>query len=98
VNGAPCCEFNDFVNAMAAETRQQILSVLQEGEMNESDIVVHLGLSQPTISHHLAVSRRTNLVQIRHEGKHVFCRANPACVTECCGEILSRFNIQRWET
>lgn len=98
MSGAPCCDFNDFVKAMADETRQRILSLLQEGEMNESDIVAHLDLTQPTISYHLAVLRRANLVQTRHVGKHVFCRANPACVTQCCGEILSRFHIQRWET
>jgi hypothetical protein len=37
-------------------------------------------------------------VTARHDGKYVFYRANPACVTECCGEILSRFNIQSPET
>ena len=88
-----CCDFNDFVKAMADETRQRILSVLQDGEMNETDIVARLDLTQPTISHHLAILRRANLVQARSEGKYVFYRANPTCVTECCGEILSRFKI-----
>ena len=93
-----CCDFNDFVKAMADETRQRILSLLQAGEMNESGIVAHLDLTQPTISYHLALLRHANLVLTRHEGKYVFYRANPACVTECCGEILSRFNIHRQET
>jgi DNA-binding transcriptional ArsR family regulator len=90
-----CCDFNDFVKAMADETRQRILSLLQAGEMNESDIVAHMGLTQPTISHHLSLLRRANLVSARREGKYVFLRANPACVTECCGEILSRFKIRQ---
>ena len=63
--------------------------------MNEGDIVSHFNLTQPTISHHLTLLRNANLVTARHEGKYVFYRTNPACVTECCGEILSRFNIQR---
>ena len=88
-----CCDFNDFTKAMADETRQRILSLLQTGEMNESDIVAHLDLTQPTISHHLALLRRANLVSTRHEGKYVFYRANPTCVSECCGEIMSRYNI-----
>ena len=92
-----CCDFNDFVKAMADETRQRILTVLKDGEMNETDIVAHLNLTQPTISHHLAILRRANLVQARNEGKYVFYRANPACVTECCGEILSRFKLQSRE-
>lgn len=93
MSGVTCCDFNDFVKAMADETRQRILSLLQAGEMNESDIVAHLELTQPTISHHLSLLRRANLVTARREGKYVFYRANPACVTECCGEILNRFKI-----
>lgn len=69
---------------MADETRQRILLLLQQGEMNEGDIVSHFDLTQPTISHHLTLLRNTNLVRTRHEGKYVFYRANPVCVTECC--------------
>ena len=29
-----CCDFNDFIHAMADETRQSILRLLQEGEMS----------------------------------------------------------------
>jgi DNA-binding transcriptional ArsR family regulator len=93
-----CCDLNDFAKAMADATRQRILSLLQQGELNEGDIVSHFNLTQPTISHHLTLLRNANLVTARHDGKYVFYRANPACVTECCGEILSRFNIQRRET
>jgi ArsR family transcriptional regulator, arsenate/arsenite/antimonite-responsive transcriptional repressor len=98
VSSTTCCDFNDFAKAMADETRQGILSLLQQGEMSEGDIVSHFNLTQPTVSYHLALLRRANLVLTHHEGKYVFYRANPACVTECCGEILSRFNIQRRET
>lgn len=87
-----CCDFEDFVKAMADETRQRILSLLQAGEMNESEIVARLELTQPTISHHLSLLRRANLVSARREGKYVFYRANSVCVTECCQEILFRFN------
>ena len=93
-----CCDLNEFAKAMADETRQRILSLLQQGEMNEGDIVSHFNLTQPTISHHLSLLRNANLVTARHDGRYVFYSANPACVTECCGEILSRFKIQRGET
>lgn len=88
-----CCDFDDFLKAMADETRQRILSLLQTGELNVSDIVAQMNLTQPTVSHHLSLLRRANLVLARREGKYVFYRINPACVTECCGEILKRFKI-----
>jgi DNA-binding transcriptional ArsR family regulator len=93
MTGPGCCDFGDFVKAMADETRQRILTLLQAGEMSESDIVSRLNLKQPTISHHLSLLRRANLVSARREGKYVYYRANPACVTECCGKILKRFKI-----
>ena len=93
MSGVTSYDFDNFLKAMADENRQRILSVLQSGEMCESDIVEQLDLKQPTISHHLAVLRNANLVSTRREGKYVFYRTNPACVTECCGEILKRFKI-----
>ncbi len=96
--GESCCDLNEFEKAMADETRQRILSLLQAGEMNESEIVAHLDLTQPTISHHLALLQRANLVMARRDGKRIFYRGNPACITECCGEILTRFKIPGPET
>ena len=90
-----CCDLNVFLKAMADETRQHILLLLQAGEMNESDIVAGIGLTQPTISHHMSLLRLANLVSARHEGRYVFYRANPACVIECCGELLVRFKVRQ---
>lgn len=88
-----CCSFDDFLRAMADENRQHILSLLQSGEMSVSELQTHFDLSQPTISHHLAVLRRARLVLARREGKYVYYRANPDCVAKQCQEILTRFRI-----
>lgn len=93
MSGVTCCDFDDFVKAMADETRQSILRLLQDGEKSVGELAERLKLTQPTISHHLAILRRANLVIRRHEGRQTFSHANPACVVECCGEILTRFNI-----
>ena len=89
----PCCDFDDFAKAMADDTRQRILTLLQAGEMSVSELNEHFTTTQPTLSHHLAVLLRANLVTARHAGRQTFYRANPACVSECCGEILKRFKI-----
>jgi DNA-binding transcriptional ArsR family regulator len=88
-----CCDFDDFVKAMADEMRQRILMLLREREMNVGELKDHFPVTQPTISHHLALLRRANLVTARHDGRQTFYRANPICVAECCREILTRFNI-----
>jgi ArsR family transcriptional regulator, arsenate/arsenite/antimonite-responsive transcriptional repressor len=93
MSSVTCCDFNDFIKAMADENRQGILALLKQGEMSVNELVEHFSITQPTISHHLAVLRRTNLVMIRHEGKNIYYRANKSCVVECCAEILKRYNI-----
>ncbi len=93
MNDSRCCDFDDFAKAMADETRQRILTLLQAGELSVNELTGHFSVTQPTISHHLAVLRHANLVIARHAGRQTFYRANPACGVECCDEILSRFKI-----
>ncbi len=88
-----CCHLDDFAKAMADETRQRILALLQAGEMSVSELNEHFTTTQPTLSHHLAILRQVNLVMARHEGRQTFYRANPNCVSECCVEILRQFKI-----
>lgn len=78
---------------MAQETRQHILGLLQGGEMNVQELTVRLNLSQPTVSHHLTILEHVSLVIPRHDGRYTYYRANPDCVSSCCDEILTRFNI-----
>lgn len=97
MNGVTCCDFNDFVRAMADENRQRILALLQQGEMSVSELVAHFSVTQPTISHHLAILRRARLVTVRRCGKQIYYKANPDCVVECCHEILRLFPTDQEE-
>lgn len=92
MSGVTCCDFDVFVKAMADETRERILVLLRNREMSVNELTEHCALTQPTISHHLARLRRANLVTAHHDGRQTFYRAIPACVAECCQEILLRFN------
>jgi DNA-binding transcriptional ArsR family regulator len=88
-----CCEIEEFAKALGQETRQQILRLLQAEELNVWELTQHLGLTQPTISHHLAILRRTKLVVSHRQGKQTFYRDNQDCVTECCQDILDKFKV-----
>jgi ArsR family transcriptional regulator len=88
-----CCHLDDFAKAMANETRQRILALLQAGEMSVIELNEHFTTTQPTLSHHLAILRQVKLVTARQEGRQTFYRANPNCVSECCVEILRQFKI-----
>ena len=95
MNNLLCSDKKDCIKAMADETRQRILRLLRVDEMSVDEITAHFTLTQPTISHHLAFLRNSNLVIPRREGRHIFYRANPARVFECCRDILAKFKISR---
>ena len=61
-----------FFKALAEETRLRILKLLEVREMCVCEVMVALGLTQPTASHHLGILENVGLVKDRKEGKWVF--------------------------
>jgi len=58
--------------ALADATRLKIMMLLDIREMCVCEIMVALGLTQPTASHHLGILESVDLVKDRREGKWVF--------------------------
>ena len=58
----------------ADPTRIRILNLLAAGELCVCDLVALLGLSQPTVSRHLAYLRRAGLVAARPDLKFTYYR------------------------
>jgi ArsR family transcriptional regulator len=82
----------EFCKAIGDETRQEILRLLMGGEKSVNEIVDAFNMSQPTISHHLNILKRFDLVSNRKEGKKVFYTINRDRVIECCGKLMARFD------
>jgi len=80
-----------FAKAIADETRQKIMSACCCEWLSVNEIVEKIGFSQPTISHHLAILRDADLVNIREEGKQTFYTLNQENVAVCCGQIMLKF-------
>ncbi|MBN2118937.1 MAG: winged helix-turn-helix transcriptional regulator [Anaerolineales bacterium] len=80
-----------FAKAIADETRQKIMSECCCGWLSVNEIVEKIGLSQPTISHHLAILRDADLVDIREEGKQTFYTLKQERIAVCCGQIMLKF-------
>jgi len=81
----------EFAKALADDTRQKIMAFCCCQERGVSEIVEHVGVAQPTVSHHLAVLRDAGLVKARHEGKQTFYTLNQDRVVFCCGKIMEYF-------
>ena len=67
---------SDAFNAIAEPRRRDILDYLAPRERPVGDIVLALGLAQPSVSKHLRVLRDVGLVEVRREGRQIFYRTN----------------------
>ncbi len=81
----------DFAKALADETRQKIMRLCCCEWISVSDIVAGLDVSQPTVSHHLAILRDAGLVSVREEGRQTYYTLNQDKMVDCCGLLMSTF-------
>jgi ArsR family transcriptional regulator len=63
-------------------TRLRLLFLLVAGERSVTELHTRLGTSQPTVSHHLAWLRASNLVVSRRQRKHTYYALGPAVVID----------------
>jgi ArsR family transcriptional regulator len=81
-----------MLHAIADPTRRRILQTLKlRGECSlaekpiglcASDIEARIQLSQPTISHHMAILRKAGLVEAQKLGQWMWYRRNEAALRE----------------
>jgi ArsR family transcriptional regulator len=80
-----------FAKAISDDTRQQIMECCCCEWRSVSEIVEKVNVSQPTVSHHLAILRDAGLVSLREEGKQTFYSLNQDQVAYCCGQLMVKF-------
>jgi ArsR family transcriptional regulator, arsenate/arsenite/antimonite-responsive transcriptional repressor len=88
----------EFAKAIADDTRQQIMRACCCQWASVGDLTAQIGVTQPTVSHHLAILREAGLVNVRHEGKQTFYTLNQNRVVACCGQIMAVFAPEAEET
>jgi DNA-binding transcriptional ArsR family regulator len=71
---------SDAFNAVAEPRRREILTFLAGSERQVGEIVMAIGLDQPSVSKHLGVLRRVGLVNARRNGRHRLYRTNAEAI------------------
>ena len=71
---------SDAFNAVAEPRRREILEYLAVAELPVGDLVLRMGIEQPSVSKHLKVLRDVGLVRVRRNGRHMMYRANPEAI------------------
>jgi ArsR family transcriptional regulator, arsenate/arsenite/antimonite-responsive transcriptional repressor len=81
----------EFAKAIADATRQKIMGLCCCSELSVNEIVEQTNVSQPTVSHHLAILRDAGLVSVRHDGKQTYYTLNQEQMATCCGQLMQVF-------
>jgi DNA-binding transcriptional ArsR family regulator len=79
-------ELRAFHKALADVNRLRIVRRLAESEASVTELIAHVGLSQPLVSHHLKRLRAAGLIQSRRVGRETVC----ALRAEAFGEVAAR--------
>jgi len=91
-------ELSKFFRLLADETRLQIIvHLLRSGELNVGALCERLGQSQPSVSHHLALLRASDLIHLRREGKYNYYGLSKRRVVQLLETVFQRVDEEEAE-
>ncbi len=73
---------DSIYKALSDQNRRKILEILKERDMNVSDILKHFNITQASLSHHLDILKRANLVIDEKKWQFVFYSLNVSVFEE----------------
>jgi ArsR family transcriptional regulator len=79
-------DLRTFHKALADVNRLRIVRRLADGEASVAELIAHVGLSQPLVSHHLKRLRTAGLIETRRVGRETVATLRP----EAFGEVAAR--------
>lgn len=77
--------------ALSEPNRQKILDLLKKEEMSVTEILKHLRVTMPTLSHHLDILKRADLISSRRDGQQVIYSLNLSVFEEVSEQIIKFF-------
>ena len=86
----------EFFKALANESRLRLLGLLAQRELNVHELAAELRLTEPTVSHHLAVLKRLGILRRRVDGTTHWYALEPDALVELSRTVFSREQVPRW--
>ena len=78
-------------SALSDPTRIKILEMLKKRELPAGEIGKHFSITAPSLSHHLAVLKDSNLVSVRREGQQQIYSLNLSVFEEVAESLIKIF-------
>lgn len=73
---------NYIFKALNDETRRQILELLREKDMSAGDIAEKFNITKPSISHHLELLKKADLITQEKKGQFIIYSINTSVLDE----------------
>lgn len=80
---------NSLFKALNDDTRRQIIELLKDKDMNAGEIAAHFNISKPSISHHLDLLKRADLISSEKKGQYIFYSLNTTILEDLLSWILT---------
>ncbi len=80
---------NSVFKALNDQTRRKILDMLKERDMNAGEIAEKFNISKPSISHHLDILKRADLITSEKKGQFVEYSLNTTILEDILNWIIT---------
>ncbi len=84
-----------FHRALADINRLRIIQRLATGRATVTDLIEHVGLSQPLVSWHLGKLRASGIVSTRRNGRETVCSLRPEAFEEALARERTLLGVGR---
>ncbi len=81
--------------ALADPNRRKILELLKKGSMSVTDLLEHFEFTQASLSHHLDILKRANLVIAERQGQFIFYSLNLSVFEEISKTMFNLFQYEK---
>lgn len=79
----------DIFKALNDNTRREILDYLREKDLTAGEIAANFNISKPSISHHLDLLKRADLVSSTKKGQFVYYAINTTVLDDILEWIIT---------
>lgn len=80
---------DSLFKALNDETRRKIIELLKRKDMNAGEIAEQFNISKPSISHHLEILKRADLITSEKKGQFVEYSLNTSILEDLLNWILT---------
>lgn len=80
---------NEIFKALNDETRRKIIELLKEKDMNAGEIAEEFNISKPSISHHLELLKKADLISGEKKGQFIVYTLNTSILEDLVSWIFT---------